>query len=487
MKLLRVIISVAIIFTCFAFQTAGNAGSFKLKKIGEHSQLGQNGPEDNQFIYDNFLIKTSSRFWEGQKLHLTTINLKSNTVLWERTLDNYDMTGISAKDGRLFVTNTLFARDAFNSVTENGDPNWDSRLYSLDLKTGKIIWSKCYGSKFIIRGCVPIPIDKYVYSCFGNTFYCFDAANGDVKWSYECNTRVSTNFKNLRWDSGVLNTPENGSVSYNNETRDEIIAFGGKNEAYFTPDFFDIYMLQRSNGKLKWVFKRSNENQTYEGGTTFSSFRLLGFAQKQNYIFIAGLEGKKYDYSDAMFTVKSLDRSTGKVVWQKPLPNMSENFSNDYFSIPVFYAGNGYILSKSNNNNIYNIHNSSNGQLIKTLKTTSTVIQSKILDQIYIVNYKGIEAVRALTGKRLWYKKITFCSSENAQSYHYDSKILEKDNKLFVLTDQGVTCIDAQTGKTLDSWNYKITPKSISSAGKNLVACNIINTEGNPTILLFEY
>jgi outer membrane protein assembly factor BamB len=127
------------------------------------------------------------------------------------------------------------------------------------------------------------------------------------------------------------------------------------------------------------------------------------------------------------------------------------------------------------------------GNMVRTMRTSSSVIQSEVSDQIYIVNYKGIEAVRALTGKRLWYKKITFCSSENAQSYHYDSKILEKDNKLFVLTEQGLNCIDAQTGKTLDSWNYKVTPNSVSSAGKNLVACEIINTEGNPTVLLFEY
>ncbi|NTU61253.1 MAG: PQQ-like beta-propeller repeat protein [Caldiserica bacterium] len=483
---MKILLAIVIMLSNFVFLPKGNTGSFKLKKVGEHSYPVTHESQDTQVVFGNILIKTTGEYWENQKLHLTAINLNSNTVLWERTLDNYDMTGISSKDGRLFVTNTQFARDAFNSVSENGNSDWDSRLYCLDLQTGKIIWSKCYGLKFIIRGCVPIPIEKYVYSCFGNTFYCFDAANGDVEWSYNCKTKASTSFNNLRWVSESLNTTDNASISYDNETRDEIIAFGGKNEAYYTPDFFDIYMFQRSNGKMKWIFNRSNENHTYEGGTTFSSFRLLGFAQRQNNIFIAGLEGKKYDYSDALFTIKSLDRSTGKVVWQKPLQNMLK-ISNDCFAIPVFCAGNGYILSKSNNYNIYNIHNSANGQLIKTLKTSSTVIQSKTLDQIYIINYKGVEAVKALTGKRLWYKKMTLCSSENSQRYNYNSVVLEKDNKLFILTEQGLTCIDATNGKTLDSWNYKVTPKSVFSAGKNLVACEIVNTEGSPTVLLFEY
>lgn len=468
MKLLRVMVSVAVLLSCLAFQPAGNAGSFKLKKIGEYrrmvSDVGRYAPRS--FILNKNIIENISNI-NSKQSRLFVTDLNTGTRLWEMDLPMADILWVFLDKDRLYLMNYLFRRS--ETYRSNIKEEETCFIYCINALSGNIIWRRDENGL-----CTYDTTMKYdnssLYVTIGKQLFCIDKRTGKTKWSIRFDNNVYTEMCNF--DS------KNRSFSYVSTSNENTVI-----------KWFDVYESAdwgysnkichiSKDGKKTWSFETKNH-----GYSAITQSR----QDARGYVLWMCKDKESNDFESTML---SLDGSSGKVIWKKKICigcSAQDLWHSPLIGLYFFAILDSCLIYRCKANDDFIILDRKTGNMVRTMKTYSSVIQSEEKDQIYIANFKGIEAVNALTGKRIWYKPILLCDKNISSEYSFESKIFEQDNKLFVLTDQGLTCIDAQNGKTLDSWNYKVTPKSVFSAGKNLVACGIVNVEGNPTVLLFEY
>lgn len=459
MKLLRVMVSVAVLLSCLAFQPAGNAGSFKLKKVGEHKFVSK---DDSKYVISDLtVIELATSNQKSSRLYAT--GLRNNKRIWEREIKHPYCTFFLAHDGKLFIDNIprLPHFDSFTSKTlsVDNDDGGNSFMYCINLKTGKQEWEL----RNISDSPVLIKNNMYLVRYFTSSiFSCISTSTKTTLWTkkppiegYLFNCFVDKHFRQKGFNHAGQRLGEGND--------DLIFLYSVSGGGPGLRIVYALYCVDAKTGKTAWQ-DSVNQHHQHEQDIQWIS-------DKEN-IYLKKTPRNSNDGTTATLTCRNI--KTGATKWHTSIQD-DDNYDS-YFDCSA-----KYIVS---NNTVLDIKT---GALIKRFPEKTNIRPSKELNQAYLFNSNGIEAVMALTGKRIWHKTIQLSEKYFPSAVVLESLILEKDNKLFVLTDQGLTCIDAQTGKTLDSWNYKVTPKSVTSAGKNLVACEIINTENNPTVLLFEY
>lgn len=473
MRLMKILLSIAILCSSIGFVNTSISGQFKIKTSGQYKWLiREHEYKNNHWVLGDVAVEYEDvHEYKSNRLYVTDI--RTGKRLWEKEFPLPDFTDVYRDNDKIFVFNKANFRDR-TLMLNSRDSNelFPPTCYCVETRTGKLLWKqRCFSDQYSKA----YTIDNCIVANNG----LLKKDTGESKWTYSyLNHTMSNNFPS-RSNYDIKN-PYKRIIDGN-----KILIFGMALNSYGWYSHVSLHCLNASNGKLIWKHDNvgkiddkyyANQKPT-DGGMRYRGEYFTYLTDNNDYLLLAVVTGTEENIKNKIFCYNV---DNGKLLWTKDLggTRMDVSFKG------TLSLGNGYALLCTEKILLLDIKT---GKEIKIINTTSTIIQSESLDQIYIVNYKGVEAVKALTGKRLWYKKITLCSAENSQGYNYNGVILEKDNKLFILTDQGLTCIDATNGKTLDSWNYKVTPKSVFSAGKNLVACEIVNTEGSPTVLLFEY
>jgi outer membrane protein assembly factor BamB len=115
----------------------------------------------------------------------TGVNGAAAKIAWTADL-GAGYSAVSVKDGRLYTMGNLDEQD---------------RVYCLDAKTGKEIWSHSYAcapGRFKGPRATPVVVEDAVYTVSreGQVF-CFDAVSGEVKWSTD--VLNETGVENIRW------------------------------------------------------------------------------------------------------------------------------------------------------------------------------------------------------------------------------------------------------------------------------------------------
>lgn len=473
MRVLRLGLAIVVMCGIMQISSASGGSVFKLQKIGECKRaVPQNQWYKNCWTLGDVMVESqiTNDAWDCR---IYATDVKTCKRLWERELDCADTTGVVREGDRLYLINTQFTRErAFSNANIDIGFGGSPSIQCFDIKTGKKIWIDSF-RRGTTRISVPVIIGDLVYAGFGNIFYAFRKSDGKEVWHYSSNDHLMTTL------FGQMNT----------ET--EIFTFGGKATIYWGNDYFSLHCLDAKTGRLKWKYDRVGNRKDYRTneGVELAIERIVDFSFDQSTICLRLIKQPKLYDIQTTYSILALDRSTGKILWE--IEDFDNNFKYDFRN--TIFTSNRCLFAKQINANgktsEIRTYDTYSGKFIRKLNTTSFLYPSASENQVYIINYKGIEAVRFPEGKRVWYRPVQFLqTAEQVKYFNYSDNIVEQDSKLFAQTENGLFCIDSKTGKLADSWNYKINPSNISRSGKNTIACEIKNGEtDNNTMLLFQY
>lgn len=290
---------------------------------------------------------------------------KPDSKAWENQIDRWaDAPPVLGDDGDVFVTGI------------------QHRLYNLDAQTGDIKWQTDAGDLLYSppqKGSdQTLVLNSHAHGADRELLIGVDAKNGNVKWSYQQNkwgqtdiadgavySLLTQGFSSIDTDTGIINW----SVPVDNEARSEPV-LGPDGSIYLCEDderLRNFSKLNSETGEKEWsiyaddssvsfspdgflgvrhskydddfnVIANQFELRSPETGQKLWTRDRMGLSYTTQFLDHDRLLMKSYeDWSDAHYTLESLDTKTGEVKWSKDLPPFAA----------VETASNGLLVTKS--------------------------------------------------------------------------------------------------------------------------------------------
>ena len=339
---------------------------FKFSKINNFSYF------DPEIVYDgkNFI------FFDD-KANLIKFDNEFNSV-WKKNF-------YSEKERKLKPILTLASSKTYLVVTDN-----IGKIYSVNIQTGNLIWSKTNFNPFNSQ--VKIYKDKVFAMDINNILRCFSLKNGKELWKFNSeNTFLKSNkrnsliihdgvifFNNSLGDITAVNT-DNGKLIWQTPTQSSDVyenAFGlimsdlvfqGEN-IFFSNNRNEFYSLNKSNGFLNW---KKNIN---------SNIRPIIY---ENFVFTFSNEG--------YFFV--INKKSGDIIRSTFIFNNFKQKKRIKIKPVGFILGKEKIMLSTNNGRLL-IINVKNGKVEKILKIDNNKISRPFVFNKSIILVKDDSVIR---------------------------------------------------------------------------------------------
>lgn len=217
----------------------------------------------------------------------------------------------------------------------------------------------------------------------------------------------------------------------------------------------------------------------------FSNGNLILSDQKGNLIIFSVKENKifrKYNFYKKRF--KDIKKNLNLVI-ENNIIYISDNigffYAYDYLTDKLVWAKNYKIpfrsnlkisinkLISSNQNNDLIILDKSTGNLIKTIPSESTSINSSFINNIslstenifYLNTYGSLYSIRKDNLRLNWFVNLNKSLDLNINNLFEGNKIVNYKNKIFISSNQNFYIIDAKTGVILSKKNFSLKLKPI--------------------------
>ena len=217
----------------------------------------------------------------------------------------------------------------------------------------------------------------------------------------------------------------------------------------------------------------------------FSNGNLILSDQKGNLIIFSVKENKifrKYNFYKKRF--KDIKKNLNLVI-ENNIIYISDNigffYAYDYLTDKLVWAKNYKIpfrsnlkisinkLISSNQNNDLIILDKSTGNLIKTIPSESTSINSSFINNIslstenifYLNTYGSLYSIHKDNLRLNWFVNLNKSLDLNINNLFEGNKIVNYKNKIFISSNQNFYIIDAKTGVILSKKNFSLKLKPI--------------------------
>ena len=184
-----------------------------------------------------------------------------------------------------------------------------AKYFSINLKTGKLNWSK--NSSYPFNSEIKIYKDKFFIVDYKNTLKCFNVSDGSQCWE----------------------VPTEDSFTISNSKFSQIIS---KDLIIFNNSIGDITAVNYKTGLLAWQLPTQNNNiinETY-------SFKMSKLVSDRNSIFFSNNNNEFY----------SIDLKTGTINWTNDISSNLSPVIIDNFIFTVSNYGYLFVLQKNNGN-----------------------------------------------------------------------------------------------------------------------------------------
>ena len=265
-------------------------------------------------------------------------------------------------------------------------------------------------------------------------------------------------------DSPIINNSWE-DIFYGKNNNFPNIQYSNLNENIFKSKKLSRYKTQNnilfSNGNLILSDQKGN---------------LIIFSVKENKIF------KKYNFYKKRF--KDIKKNLNLVI-ENNIIYISDNigffYAYDYLTDKLVWAKNYKIpfrsnlkisinkLISSNQNNDLIILDKSTGNLIKTIPSESTSINSSFINNIslstenifYLNTYGSLYSIHKDNLRLNWFVNLNKSLDLNINNLFEGNKIVNYKNKIFISSNQNFYIIDAKTGVILSKKNFSLKLKPI--------------------------
>lgn len=222
---------------------------------------------------------------------------ETSKILWKKNYytknekKSLPILNLSIKDNIIIVTDSL------------------SKYYAIDVKTGKLIWSKNHNTTFISD--VKIDKNRFYIVDSNNALHCFSLIDGSKIWEFDSDYELIKSQKKL-------------SIILDEE------------KIYFNNSKGDIYSLNKDNGNLVWITPSKNPNEISQTFLLKTSELVknntnIYFSNNQNSFF-------------------SIDKKTGFINWQQDINSEIKPIIVDNFIFTISTDGYLFIIDKVSGN-----------------------------------------------------------------------------------------------------------------------------------------
>ena len=240
-----------------------------------------------------------------------------------------------------------------------------AKYFSINLKTGKLNWSK--NSSYPFNSEIKIYKDKFFIVDYKNTLKCFNVSDGSQCWE----------------------VPTEDSFTISNSKFSQIIS---KDLIIFNNSIGDITAVNYKTGLLAWQLPTQNNNiinETY-------SFKMSKLVSDRNSIFFSNNNNEFY----------SIDLKTGTINWTNDISSNLSPVIIDNFIFTVSNYGYLFVLQK-NNGNIIRVNDLYKNYKKKNRNNITPVGFTIGNTNLYLSNNDGkMIVVDLITGQILKIKKI---------------------------------------------------------------------------------
>jgi len=255
-----------------------------------------------------------------------------------------------------------------------GDGKETSRVFCIDSKDGKILWTSKgvgkTGGNYKGTRCTPTLDGDHLYALgqFGD-LVCLEASNGAEVWR-----RSLT--KDFGGRSGGWNYTESPLV----DGGKVMVTPGGKKGA--------VVALSAKNGKLAW------QSKDFTDGAQYSSLIVRDFGGRRQYIQLTGA------------SVVGLDAKTGDTLWQAPRKGRTATITT-----PVFHEGHLFVSSAYGVGcNGFKVTRNKAGFSAKQIYANKSISNHhggciRVGDYVYGSSGGTLACLELKTGKEMWRKR----------------------------------------------------------------------------------
>lgn len=322
----------------------------------------------------------------------------------------------------------------FSATSEDDDwPMFHHDLqntgYSTSIAPQKnnLLWS--YRTEFMIDSSPIVAYDRVFIGSEDHTFYCFDANNGNIIWTFPIDGATSSATSAVY--KGKVYVPRNYGYLHclNSSTGSEIWTFSPgygtsysmgsvavANDKVYCSSKKTLYCLDAENGYEYWNYTRGFH-------------RIACPAIYDNKVYIGSYNGKVYCF-DANNGSKLWDSYIGGEIIRAPTISDGKLYIGSDWRFYCLDAGNGSILWNSD---------------WIAVKSSSAVADGNV----YFTgtnNTDGTYCLNAETGEQIW---------KSPYGGSYSSPAIA-DGKLYIGGTEFLYCLEVDTGKKL--WTYSVSP-----------------------------
>ncbi len=255
-----------------------------------------------------------------------------------------------------------------------------SKFYSVDLNSGKLIWSQ--NNQYPFNSEIKIYEDKFFVIDYNSTLRCFNIDDGSECWNL--NTESSLTIPNSKYSLVIIND----LIIFNNSVG-------------------DITAVDASTGTIIWQLptqSRSSINQTYN----YENSKLV-------------TDGKSLFFSNNKNEFYSIDIDSGSINWNNNINSNLTPIILDKFLFTVSNGGYLFVIDK-NTGNILRINDVYNIYKEKNKKNIEPVGFKVGLDRLYLTNTNGDLIVINLTSGK-FEKKIKIARGSILPPYIFNQHL----------------------------------------------------------------
>ena len=295
--------------------------NFKISLNKSNIKFNENSIKDNNdgyTVFDNQLktkIKYNfSKIKNFEKLDPNLIILDKNIIFFDNkgNILNFDqdskliwkINNYSIEEKKIGPLLTMVQNDKKLIIADNL-----AKTYAIDLKSGKILWTKKNLASFNSQ--IKVSKNKFFISDVNNNLHCFSLNSGDLIWTHSTEKPFISSSKKL---SIILK-------------KDLIV---------FSNSFGDITAVDLNKGTLVWQISTLNSDMYEE----IMKLKTSNIVENENSIYFSNNKGKFY----------SIDLKTGAVNW---IQNFSSELRPTIINNLIFSIsedGYLYVLEKKSGN-----------------------------------------------------------------------------------------------------------------------------------------
>jgi len=265
-----------------------------------------------------------------------------------------------------------------------------AKFYALDIKTGKVLWTKNHETIFISD--IKIDKDQFYILDSSNNLNCYSLLNGELIWNFQT-------------DDDLIKSQKKLSIVYD------------KLKVYFNNSRGDIYSLDKENGNLIWftptrddvesvqsfLLKTSklvlDQNNLYFSNNRNSFFSLDANTGLKNWIQNINSEFKPVIAGQIIFTVSSngylfvVEKLTGNIIRVTDLLKQFSSKKRKKIKISGFIVGQQKIYVSLNSGKLLEA-NINNGKTNSILRISRDKISRPFVNDGKIFIVKNDEIIK---------------------------------------------------------------------------------------------